>query len=120
MLRARWSEGRPPVSGQTLSQDQVGVGRSISVHPHADDFERIIVDGVKDTNDVLNVDEADSGLEVSTGEVSTYVGVKSGEAAQQLAEYASTLIRTASHESNRQHLTSHILLSRGCPGETTC
>jgi len=108
------------VSGQTLSPDQIGVGMRISVHPHADDFERIIIDAIKHTHDVLNVDEADSGLEVSTGEVSTYVGVKSGDAAQQLAEYASTLIRTASQESNRQHLTSHILLSRGCPGEATC
>jgi uncharacterized protein YqgV (UPF0045/DUF77 family) len=92
----------------------------ISVHPHADDFERIILDAIKYTHDVLKIDEPDSGLEVSTGEVSTYVGVNSGEAAQQLAAYASTLIRAASEESNHQHLTSHILLSRGCPGEATC
>jgi len=92
----------------------------ISVHPHADDFERIILDAIKYTHDVLKVDEPDSGLEVSTGEVSTYVGVNSGEAAQQLAAYASTLIRAASEESNHQHLTSHILLSRGCPGEASC
>jgi len=108
------------VSGQTLSPDQIGIGMRISVHPHADDFERIILDAIKYTHDVLKIDEPDSGLEVSTGEVSTYVGVNSGEAAQQLAAYASTLIRAASEESNHQHLTSHILLSRGCPGEATC
>ena len=108
------------MSGQTLSPDQIGIGMRISVHPHADDFERIILDAIKYTHDVLKVDEPDSGLEVSTGEVSTYVGVNSGEAAQQLAAYASTLIRAASEESNHQHLTSHILLSRGCPGEASC
>ena len=108
------------MSGQTLSPDQIGIGMRISVHPHADDFERIILDAIKYTHDVLKVDDPDSGLEVSTGEVSTYVGVNSGESAQQLAAYASTLIRAASEESNRQHLTSHILLSRGCPGEATC
>src|SRR5690625_3026368 len=92
----------------------------ISVHPHADDFLRIIFDAIKYTHYLLNIDEPDSGLEVSTGEVSIYVGVNSGEATQQLAAYASTLIRAASEESNHQHLTSHILLSRGCPGEATC
>ena len=92
----------------------------ISVHPHADDFERIILHAIKETHDVLNVDAPDSGYEISTGEVSTYVGVTSGEPAQQLAAYAATLIRTASVESNGQHLTSHILFSRGCPGEATC
>lgn len=81
----------------------------ISVHPHADDFERIILNAIKHTHDVFDVDGQDSALEVSTGEVSTYVGVKAGEPAQQLADYAATLISTASRESNRQHLTSHIL-----------
>ena len=108
------------MSGSTLTPDQIGIGMRISVHPHADDFERIILDAIKHTHDVLNVDDSESGLEVSTGEVSTYVGVDSCDAAQQLAAYASTLIRAASEESNRQHLTSHILLSRGCPGEATC
>ena len=92
----------------------------ISVHPHADDFERIILDAIKHTHETLNVDTPDSGLEVSTGEVSTYVGVNSGQPAQQLAEYASTLLRATSREANRQHVTSHILFSRGCPGEASC
>ena len=108
------------MSGQALTPEQIGIGMRISVHPHADDFERIILDAIKYTHDVLKIGEPDSGLEVSTGEVSTYVGVKSGEAAQQLAAYASTLIRAASEESNHQHLTSHILFSRGCPGEASC
>lgn len=110
----------PQTLGAELTPEQIGIGMRISIHPHADDFERIILDAIKHTHGVLNVGTPDSGLEVSTGEVSTYVGVKSGEPAQQLAEYASILIREASKASNRRHLTSHILFSRGCPGEATC
>lgn len=110
----------PQSAATALTPEQIGIGMRISVHPHADDFERIILNAIKHTHDVFDVDGQDSALEVSTGEVSTYVGVKAGEPAQQLADYAATLISTASRESNRQHLTSHILFSRGCPGEATC
>ena len=104
------------MSGQTLSPEQIGIGMRISVHPHSDDYERIIGDALETTKHQVNLD----GLEISTGEVSTYVGVKTGAAAQRLADYATTLIASASRASNRQHLTSHLLFSRGCPGEATC
>jgi len=104
------------VSGQTLSPDQIGIGMRISVHPHTDQFASIILDALDETNKQLELEN----LEISTGEVSTYVGVKSGDAAQQLAEYATTLIASASRASERQHLTSHLLFSRGCPGEASC
>src|SRR5690625_7424269 len=74
----------------------------------------------KEPDRALNLHGPGMGLEISTGEVSTYVGVKSGDAAQQLAAYAATLIHAASMEADGQHLTSHILLSRGCPGEAAC
>ena len=88
----------------------------ISVHPHSDDFANIILNALEETNNQLNLD----GLEIATGEVSTYVGVQSGDAAQQLAQYATTLIAAASRASGRKHLTSHLLFSRGCPGEASC
>lgn len=88
----------------------------ISVHPHTNDFANIILNALEETNRQLELDS----LEISTGEVSTYVGVKSGDAAQQLADYATTLIASASRASERQHLTSHLLFSRGCPGEASC
>lgn len=88
----------------------------ISVHPHSDDFANIILNALEETNNQLNLD----GLEIATGEVSTYVGVQSGDAAQQLAQYATTLIAAASRASERKHLTSHLLFSRGCPGEASC
>lgn len=108
------------MSGQTLSPEQIGIGMRISIHPHADDFQRIILDALKETHRILKVDEPNSGLEIATGEVSTYVGVQAGDAAPQLAAYAATLIHLASVGSNGKHLTSHLLLSRGCPGEATC
>lgn len=108
------------MSGQTLSPKQIGIGMRISVHPHSNDFERIILDALKETHRILQLDEPDTGIEIATGEVSTYVGVKSGDAAPQLAAYAATLIHSAALDSDGQHLTSHLLLSRGCPGETIC
>ncbi|NLZ99226.1 MAG: hypothetical protein GX920_10535, partial [Micrococcus sp.] len=74
------------MSGQTLSPAQIGIGMRISVHPHTDQFANIILNALDETNKQLNLDH----LEISTGEVSTYVGVKAGDAAQQLAEYATT------------------------------
>lgn len=108
------------VSGQTLTPDQIGIGMRISIHPHSDDYARIILDAIDETKKQLSLDDPASGLEISTGEVSTFVGVQSGDAAQQLAEYAATLIASASSASGRQHLTSHLLFSRGCPGEASC
>lgn len=104
------------MSGLTLSPEQIGIGMRISIHPHSDDYERIILEALETTSDRLDL----TGLEITTGDVSTYVGVKTGAAAQQLADYATTLIASASRASNRQHLTSHLLFSRGCPGEATC
>ena len=106
------------MSGQTLSPKQIGIGMRISVHPHSNDFERIIL--THKTHRILQLDEPDTGIEIATGEVSTYVGVKSGDATPQLAAYAATLIHSAALDSDGQHLTSHLLLSRGCPGETIC
>lgn len=108
------------VSGPTLTPEQIGIGMRISIHPHADDFEHIILGAIKETNQTLADANVSDGLVVETGEVSTYVGVTSGAATQKLASYAVTLIRAASMASGRRHLTSHILLSRGCPGEAEC
>lgn len=110
----------PQTRGAELTPEQIGIGMRISIHPHADDFERIILDAIKHTNEVLTPHGLTEGLDIQTGEISTYVGVKTGDAAQKLATYAATLIQSASVASQRRHLTSHILLSRGCPGGATC
>src|SRR5699024_9930753 len=104
------------VSGLTLSPEQIGIGMRIGIHPHSDDYERIILEALETTSDQLDL----TGLEITTGEVSTYVGGKTGAAAQQLADYATTLIASASRASTRQHVTSHLFVRRGCPGEATC
>ena len=110
----------PQSLGADLTPEQIGVGMRISVHPHADDFERIILDAIKHTSEVLTPYGLTEGLDIQTGEVSTYVGVQTGDAAQKLAAYAATLIHSASIASDRRHVTSHILLSRGCPGGAAC
>lgn len=107
------------MSGHNLSPEHIGIGMRISIQPHAEDYERIIVGALEETKNVLAAHNAAPGLEISTGAVSTYVGVKTGDAAQQLAAYAATLIYTAAIESNGMRLTSQILLSRGNPTVTT-
>ena len=110
----------PQTSGAELTPEHIRIGMRISIHPHADDFERIILDAIRHTHNVLTPYGLTEGVDIQTGEVSTYVGVKTGDAAQKLAAYAATLIHSASLGSGRRHLTSHILLSRGCPGGAAC
>lgn len=108
------------VTGQTLTPEQIGIGMRISIHPHTDAFVDVILAALEDTTTTAQQRGILQNLVIETGEVSTYVGVRSGKAGQQLAEYATTLIAAASRASNRAHLTSHLLLSRGCPGEAAC
>src|SRR5699024_12065170 len=60
---------------QTCALPIFGIGMRISIHPHSDDYERIILEALETTSDQLHL----TGLEITTGEVSTYVGVKTGE-----------------------------------------
>lgn len=110
----------PTVTGQTLTPEQIGIGMRISIHPHTDAFVDAILAALDETTTTARERGILENLVIETGEVSTYVGVRSGAAAQQLAEYATTLIAAASRASGRAHLTSHLLLSRGCPGEAAC
>lgn len=100
-----------------LTPRQLGIGMRISVQPHANDFGGIIKRGLEQTLDMLAADNATSGLDISTGDLATHVSVTCGDAAQQLAAYAVTLLHMTALESQGCHLTSQILLSRGCPGE---
>ena len=102
------------MNGQVLTPEQLKVGMRISIHPHATDFEQIILTAVEEAQRRFAKEMPTADLDVMTDHVATYVGVKSGDPAQLLAQYASTLIHTAALESKRQYLSCHILLSRGC------
>lgn len=111
-----------PFPSQTSAQEHsltpadIGVGMRLSVHPHCDDFADVILGALRDVAEL----PATQRLTVETETVSTYVGATVDPAAQDLADYAVGLISAASHRSGRRHVVSHLLLSRGCPGEATC
>lgn len=104
----------PMATGAT--PEQLGIGMRLSVHPHCDDFEDVILGALAD----VASDGLSDGLVVQTDEVSSYVGAQSEPAEQQLAAFAVAIIAAASRRSGGGHVVAHILLSRGCPGEVSC
>lgn len=100
----------------TATPEQLGVGMRLSVHPHCDDFEGVILGAL---SDVVGDGLADE-LVMDTDEVSTYVGARTAPAEEKLAAFASALIVAASRRSRGGHVVAHILFSRGCPGEISC
>ncbi|MGI8947135.1 MAG: YkoF family thiamine/hydroxymethylpyrimidine-binding protein [Ornithinimicrobium sp.] len=96
--------------------EQLGVGMRLSVHPHCDDFEEVILGALAD---VIGAGLSDDLL-VETDEVSTYVGARTELAEERLAAFASALIAAAFRRCGAGHVVAHILLSRGCPGEASC
>lgn len=98
------------------SATEIGIGMRVSIHPHTNDFVAVILGALEDV--------AAAGLtrdvEVTTDEVSTYIGPRGEHPEQQLADYLSTLLAAAHRRSGGGHVVAHVLLSRGCPGEATC
>ncbi len=102
--------------GTGATAEQLGVGMRLSVHPHCDDFENVIRGALADViGDGLGGD-----LVVETDEVSSYVGARTEPAEQQLAAFAVAIIAAAFRRCGGGHVVTHILLSRGCPGEVSC
>lgn len=96
--------------------EQLGIGMRLSVHPHCDNFEDVILGALAE----VAIDGLSDGLVVQTDEVSSYVGARSEPAEQHLAAFAVAIIAAASRRSGGGHVVAHILLSRGCPGEVSC
>ncbi|MGO1488195.1 MAG: YkoF family thiamine/hydroxymethylpyrimidine-binding protein [Arachnia sp.] len=96
--------------------DQLGIGMRLSIHPHCDDYEAVILSALTDVTSNGIFDD----LVVETDEVSTYVGSRSEPAEEKLAAFASALTTAASRHSDGGHVVAHIALSRGCPGEVAC
>lgn len=96
--------------------EQLGVGMRLSVHPHCDDFADVILGALAD----VTGDGSSDDLVVETDEVSSYVGARTEPAEQRLAAFAVAIIAAASQRCGGGHVVTHILLSRGCPGEVSC
>lgn len=106
----------PAVSRPEATVAEFGIGMRLSIHPHTDDFVEVILGAL---GDVAHLADA-AGFVVETDPVSTYVGARRPGAEADLARYAAELTAAAHRRSGAGHVVTHVLLSRGCPGETTC
>ena len=95
---------------------QLGIGARFSIHPHCDDFVRVILDSLAEVEQAGLTE----GLVIESDDVSTYVGAVEAPAEQRLVRYLAGVVAAASRRSNGGHVVAHVLLSRGCPGERTC
>jgi pectin methylesterase-like acyl-CoA thioesterase len=97
----------------------MGLGARLSIHPHVDDFVPVILGALADA------EPAADGLEIRTDDVSTYIGVPPTSASaaspeQRLQDYLTRVLAAAAARAQGGHVVGHLLLSRGCPGETGC
>lgn len=99
-----------------VSPAQLGVGMRLSIHPHCDDFQDVILGALDD----VTSEGLAKGLTVETDDVSTYVAADAEPAEEQLAAFAAGVIAAASRRSDGSHVVAHMLFSRGCPGEVSC
>jgi len=83
-----------------------GVGARVTLAVMSDNYVDIIVGALR---------QADAtGLEVQTGDVSTYVAGNEADILRYLSQLVSSAGRTGAH------VSATILFSRGCPGEVVC
>lgn len=95
-----------PSTSTALSPSQYGVGARFTLSVYDSNYVEVILDA-------LAAADA-SGLEIETGDISTFVG--GGE--QRILEFLCAVVARAAQSG--AHLSASILLSRGCPGELQC
>ena len=81
-------------------------GARFSLYPMTDRYARVILDAIKGLGD--------TGLEVETDDVSTFIGGDRDRVFGELARVFAAAARTG------EHVVMTVLLSHGCPGETYC
>ena len=96
---------------QTRSEDTATgappfFGARFSLYPMTDRYARVILDAIKGLRD--------TGLEVETDDVSTFIGGDRDRVFGELARVFAAAARTG------EHVVMTVLLSHGCPGETNC
>lgn len=91
---------------QQIDPVQYGVGARFSLSVYSDDYVRVILDALAAADT--------SRLSVETSDISTFV---SGAEADILRYLRDVIAHAAA---SGAHVSAHILLSRGCPGELQC
>jgi len=96
---------------QTRSEDTATgappfFGARFSLYPMTDRYARVILDAIRGLRD--------TGLEVETDDVSTFIGGDRDRVFGELTRVFAAAARTG------EHVVMTVLLSHGCPGETYC
>src|SRR5690554_8062549 len=102
-LRGPKMSTTPQTVTATAAPAQLGIGARLSIHPHCDDFVRVILDALDDVTQAGLTD----GLVLETDEVSTYVGAVEAPAEQRLARYVAAVVAAASRRSGGGHVVAH-------------
>ncbi|GAA3863244.1 YkoF family thiamine/hydroxymethylpyrimidine-binding protein [Leifsonia kafniensis] len=90
----------------TLTPQQFGVGARVTLAVMSDDYVSLILGALG---------EADAtGLQVTTGDVSTFVGGAESDILRYLSQLIGAVGRSGAH------LNAVVHFSRGCPGEVLC
>lgn len=99
---------------QPADPAEFGIGMRYSLHPASDDYVDVILSAIAEAGDGAGT------LDIDTGPVSTYVGATAAPAEPALAGYLLRTVGAAARAMDGGHLVTHVLLSRGCPGEMEC
>ncbi|MPZ51228.1 MAG: hypothetical protein GEU79_00585 [Acidimicrobiia bacterium] len=92
---------------------ELGVGARLSLYPMTDDFVAVILGAL------AGVDE--TGLQVVTDDVSTYIGASTTpDTVTEMGRYITAVVKGAAETTSTGHVVAILLLSRGCPGEVSC
>jgi len=90
----------------TISQAPPFFGARFSLYPMTDRYVPVILDAIKGLRD--------TGLEVETDDVSTFIGGDRDRVFRELERVFACAAKTG------EHVVMTVLLSHGCPGETYC
>lgn len=99
---------REPMAAEApeMTQAPPFFGARFSLHPMTDRYVPVILDAIKGLRD--------TGLEVETDDVSTFIGGDRNRVFAQLERVFAAAAKTG------EHVAMTVLLSHGCPGETYC
>lgn len=105
----------PPTASTTAPPTPAtyGVGARITLCPMTDRYVDVILGALADVTPDAAVEDV---LTTSTSPVSTYIGGGEHAVVRRLVD----LVTAAARCADGAHLSAHILLSRGCPGEVAC
>src|SRR5947209_4665347 len=100
------TEARTTTKDRAMEEAPPFFGARFSLYPMTDRYIPVILDAIKGLRD--------TGLEVETDDVSTFIGGDRDRVFGELTRVFAAAARTG------EHVVMTILLSHGCPGETYC